>query len=267
MEENQFMNTNEQIGGRIAELRRAAGMSQEQLAGNLGITFQAVSKWECGIASPDIALLPELADIFGVTIDSFFGRVAADKSEEAPETEKQLYDMPWDNDGIIRITVFKGRSRLRVNEFSKELKDFTVDLNGDVADISSELSVSCRNVEGSIAAGAGVNCGNIEGTIAAGAGVCCGNVEGNIAAGGSVSCGNVKGDVDAGGSVNCGDISGDVDAGASVKCGGITGDVDAGNKVECGDISGDVDAGTSVTAKIINGTVKADTVSCDEINM
>ena len=58
-----------QIGNRIRELRKASGMTQEQLAEQIGISFQAVSKWENNIALPDISLVPALARIFGVTTD------------------------------------------------------------------------------------------------------------------------------------------------------------------------------------------------------
>lgn len=60
------------IGTRIKQLRLAASMTQEQLAQRLGVSAQAVSKWESGVNMPDILLLPELSVIFGVTIDELF---------------------------------------------------------------------------------------------------------------------------------------------------------------------------------------------------
>lgn len=64
------MKLNEQIG----TLRHQKGMTQEELAGKLGVTGQEVSKWESGQCCPDVALLPTLADIFGVTLDTLMGR-------------------------------------------------------------------------------------------------------------------------------------------------------------------------------------------------
>ena len=61
-----------QIGARIRALRLAASMTQEQLAGKLGVSAQAVSKWESGTNMPDILLLPEISVIFGVSIDDLF---------------------------------------------------------------------------------------------------------------------------------------------------------------------------------------------------
>lgn len=61
------------IGKRIMTLRKSRGMTQDQLAEHLGVTAQAVSKWENDISCPDISLLPKLAEIFQVTTDSLLG--------------------------------------------------------------------------------------------------------------------------------------------------------------------------------------------------
>ena len=60
------------IKNRIKEYRARYNMKQEELAEYLGVSFQAVSKWETGASVPDIALLPDLAVFFGVTIDELF---------------------------------------------------------------------------------------------------------------------------------------------------------------------------------------------------
>lgn len=60
------------IGNKIKKLRKAKGITQETLAKNIGISFQAVSKWENNIAFPDIMLIPILANYFGVSIDELF---------------------------------------------------------------------------------------------------------------------------------------------------------------------------------------------------
>lgn len=61
------------IGKNIAELRKAKGVKQDELARFVGITAQAVSKWENG-GVPDTELLPKIADYFNVSIDELFGR-------------------------------------------------------------------------------------------------------------------------------------------------------------------------------------------------
>lgn len=60
------------IGMKIKNLRLERGVTQEALAEQLGVTAQAVSKWERGVAAPDIGLLPELSVFFGVRIDDLF---------------------------------------------------------------------------------------------------------------------------------------------------------------------------------------------------
>ena len=60
------------IGNKIKELRKKKGITQEQLAENIGISFQAVSKWENNIALPDITLVPALASFFEISIDELF---------------------------------------------------------------------------------------------------------------------------------------------------------------------------------------------------
>ena len=60
---------NESIGSRISKFRKTKGMTQEELAGKMGVSPQAVSKWENDISCPDIGLLPQLAGMLGVTTD------------------------------------------------------------------------------------------------------------------------------------------------------------------------------------------------------
>ena len=69
------------LGTSIRRLRTERGMTQEELAAFAGVSFQAVSKWECGTTTPDIALLPKLAVFFGVRIDDLFGITDEDELE------------------------------------------------------------------------------------------------------------------------------------------------------------------------------------------
>ena len=63
------------LADNISFLRKANNLTQESLAEKVNLSFQAISKWENGQSSPDITLLPVLADIFGVHIDDLFGKV------------------------------------------------------------------------------------------------------------------------------------------------------------------------------------------------
>ena len=63
----------ESLGKKISELRKEKSLTQEGLAEALGISPQAVSKWENDLSCPDIMLLPALASLFDVSIDELFG--------------------------------------------------------------------------------------------------------------------------------------------------------------------------------------------------
>ncbi len=61
------------LGRRIAESRRKMGMTQNALAIRVGVTAQAVSKWEQGRSCPDIAILDEIADALGISLFELLG--------------------------------------------------------------------------------------------------------------------------------------------------------------------------------------------------
>jgi transcriptional regulator with XRE-family HTH domain len=60
------------IGQNIRKLREERSITQQQLADALGVSFQAVSKWECGTTVPDIGMLPLIAEYFDIAIDDLF---------------------------------------------------------------------------------------------------------------------------------------------------------------------------------------------------
>ena len=71
------------LGKRIAQHRKRLGLTQDALAEKLGITAQAVSKWENDLSCPDISMLPKLAEIFGITTDELLGAEPKAKVYEA----------------------------------------------------------------------------------------------------------------------------------------------------------------------------------------
>ncbi len=73
------------LGKRIVENRKRMGLTQDQLAEKLGVTAQAVSKWENDQSCPDITTIPQLADIFGISTDALLGR-------EEPAIEPQVVE-------------------------------------------------------------------------------------------------------------------------------------------------------------------------------
>lgn len=99
---------NKTIGDRIKFHRKRLGMTQEQLAERMGVSAQAVSKWENNLSCPDISVLPELAEIFGITVDELLGKnppagTAVHEAEVVtPEKEKHgsSVSWEWDNGGM-----------------------------------------------------------------------------------------------------------------------------------------------------------------------
>ncbi len=78
-----------EIGNQIKALRLRRGITQEALAQHLGVTAQAVSKWERGAATPDIGMLPDISAYFGVTIDELFALSDDTRME-------RIQNMLWD---------------------------------------------------------------------------------------------------------------------------------------------------------------------------
>ena len=100
------------IGKRIAFLRKEKGLTQEELAQHMGISPQAVSKWENDQTCPDISALPKLARLFGVTVDELLeGKEALPAVRMLPpEERKDVKDM------LLRITVDSAEGdKVRVN--------------------------------------------------------------------------------------------------------------------------------------------------------
>lgn len=81
------------IGNYISELRKIKGVTQEELAKAVGVSTQAVSKWECG-GMPDTELLPRIADYFCVSIDRLFGRSVNDYGDLKTELAKTINETP-----------------------------------------------------------------------------------------------------------------------------------------------------------------------------
>lgn len=67
-------NVNIVLAENIQNFRKKFGFTQEELAKKLGVTFQAVSKWENAKSAPDIMFLPIMADLFDCSIDQLFSR-------------------------------------------------------------------------------------------------------------------------------------------------------------------------------------------------
>ncbi len=83
------------IGKRIKELRKKNDLTQEKMADFLGVTYKAVSKWECGITVPDVFLIISIAKLLHVTTDDLLGVNSVDENERRAEIEA-MYKKTWE---------------------------------------------------------------------------------------------------------------------------------------------------------------------------
>ena len=193
----------------IVKYRKELGLTQEGLAQKLGVTNQAVSKWESGLSCPDIALLPQLADLFGITIDELFGR-------EVPKAEPAPAELGWPDDGVLRVILYAGHQQITAP--TETTREIHFCYEGPALNIESAVSIYCDDVMGNVTAGENVTCDDVYGTISAQGSVTCDDVQGEIRAGGSVTCDCAEGNIHAGGNVTCDEASGDIRAGGNVYC-------------------------------------------------
>ena len=135
---------NETIGSRIAGARKAKGMTQEELANILGVSSQAVSKWENDASCPDISMLPRLAKELGLTTDELL----TGKSNEVkmvPSSQRKSLD-----ELTMRILVNSAEGdKVRVNLTMSMVKvcmeigvGIIPNMNGDVAQIFQNVDMS-----------------------------------------------------------------------------------------------------------------------------
>lgn len=231
-------NVNIVLAANILKYRKKNGFSQEELAQKLGVTFQAVSKWENAKAAPDIAFLPVMADIFGCYIDELFSREVKTEIhyDHCPE-------FPWADDTVIRGVVCEGRKILQCAQIADR---FTFEIIGDAKSVQSECSIEVNgNVSGGCAAVTGIS---VSGSVSGGC-----NSGADLVVGGPVSGGcNTGGDVTVGGP-----LSGGCNAGGDITCGGnLSGDVSCGGTLT---VKGDAEA------KEITGSVVCNSLKCDKI--
>lgn len=79
---------NIKIGANIKKLRTENNITQDALATAIGVTPQAVSRWESEGGYPDIELLPALADFFSVSVDELIGYRLSEREKDLPISKK-----------------------------------------------------------------------------------------------------------------------------------------------------------------------------------
>lgn len=222
------------LGKTIQTLRKERNLTQNELAEKLYVSYQAVSQWENGNTNPDIAIIPNIADVFGITIDELFGRSKQETTKEESSYGKIDIDN-FDKNTLYVLLVEGNKLQKAINykETLRHYEDIEITITGDIKDVYSHFSVNVDgDVRGSVTAGDGVNSGNVGGSVTAGDGINCGNIGGSVSAGDSINCGNIHGSASAGDSINCGNVDGSVAAGDSINCCDINGNVKA-DEIRC----------------------------------
>ena len=130
------------LGKRIAQLRKEKDFTQEELAQQMEVSAQAVSKWENDLTCPDISSLPKLAKLLGVTVDELLsGKEEAAPVAQvlAPEERKELKDM------MLRIVVDeKGGDHVKVN-IPMVLVQVALDMGMELPQVSGNSAL--RNLD------------------------------------------------------------------------------------------------------------------------
>ncbi len=85
------------LGIIIKKLRTERGITQEELANKMGVSYQAVSKWETNTTTPDIAILPQLALFFGVSMDALFSMNQDDYIDKISKMIRDEYSITQEN--------------------------------------------------------------------------------------------------------------------------------------------------------------------------
>ena len=104
------------IGEKIKALRKAKNISQEALAKVLGVTFQAVSKWETNTTAPDVSLIPPIASFFGVSIDELFDYNVWENEKAVDEICRRAYKCRYNNPVEAEKILREGLKQFPANE-------------------------------------------------------------------------------------------------------------------------------------------------------
>ena len=146
------------IGENLKRLRKEKGLTQEQLAERLNVSFQAVSKWECGDGYPDIVMLPSIAQIFGVSLDELVGMQKICSNEEAEKIlaqvdENESKGLRAENVALLREAVkrfpnnYMMSAKLAANLFCLESKgeETSKTRSSEAAEIAEYILANCTD--------------------------------------------------------------------------------------------------------------------------
>ncbi len=173
------------IGNNIKRLRQQKNLTQDQVAEKLGVSYQAISKWETNANTPDISMLPEIANLFGVSIDMLFSDNIMDCSD--------IHSFMKDDD-VIRVVQMRGTKVLRVSSvFSPDAPPIEIAFPHDCNDRTQYFKVevyghviSDSSINGDVVCHQTVKSSTINGDVK-----CEGNIDVNELNAQKVVCNNI----------------------------------------------------------------------------
>ena len=140
---------------KLKELRIRAGMSQEKLAERVGVSRQAITKWETDKGAPEMENLLALSDLFGVSVDELLGRESRrpaagylyESVTEYDVADPKRYDVKLGGARRLTIRGYEGE-KLRVRLLSDTLSTLEADCKVRIDDVRGRLDVDLQRLNG-----------------------------------------------------------------------------------------------------------------------
>ena len=130
------------IGKKLYELRKQSGFTQDYVAEKLGVSPQAVSKWENDIACPDIMTLPHIAELYGITVDELFKNEDVKSNVKYEKTEKVN-----ENELVLRVYVDTANGDdIKVNLPYILVKEL-INVGKDISSVFTGIDLTAVNFE------------------------------------------------------------------------------------------------------------------------
>lgn len=130
------------LGKKIGALRRDRGWTQDELAEKLGVSAQAVSKWENDVSCPDIMLLPVIAKLFGTTSDDLLSPEPHRETELVPEDKRKSLD-----ELMLRVVVNSvDGDKVRIN-LPMPLVKMALEMGMGIPEISGNDALKSLDIE------------------------------------------------------------------------------------------------------------------------
>ncbi len=98
------------LGEKLTEKRKAKGLTQDSVAETLGVTPQAVSKWENNVSCPDITLLPEIASLYETSVDELLSHEVTPVASVVPEEKRKPLE-----ELVLQVRINDGGDKVKVN--------------------------------------------------------------------------------------------------------------------------------------------------------